>query len=454
MPTSDLSRDMQCIAPRRNKVLYDVEHGHGQWYIWTNVGGTPNMKLMVTEAKADCSENWELVKDSAGISIFDGSFEKALESVTVLNSHVVVEGRQEGIPRVWIYNPASKQLQRLEFDEPAHDVGLGAHYEFETDKIAIGYDSLVTPPQTMEISLVAPADDRTVLKEKRVPGYDKEVYGCDRRTVLSRDGATEIPISVVYRKDVMGKAKAGEKVPIHLYGYGSYGSCCEADFDSTRLPLLERGMIYVIAHIRGGGEMGRQWYEEPNGAKYLCKKNTFNDFVDVAKYLIHDRKITTSEQLSCEGRSAGGLLIGASVNQDPELFKAALLGVPFVDVVPTMIDSSIPLTIVEWEEWGNPNEEKYHKYMMEYSPINNVQTGAKYPSCLLTGGLHGPRVQYWEPSKFAAEIRHQSNSETSGPCCIKIDMAAGHFSASDRYKYLKELAFDYAFVLDQLGLAK
>jgi len=194
------------------------------------------------------------------------------------------------------------------------------------------------------------------------------------------------------------------------------------------------------------------------------KKNTFNDFVDVARWLINGttngdgdqnrRQITTSNQLSCEGRSAGGLLIGASMNQDPSLFKAALLGVPFVDVVPTMIDASIPLTIVEWEEWGNPNEEKYHQYMMDYSPINNVQQGATYPACLLTGGLHDPRVQYWEPTKFASEIRHQSNKEfRKGPVCLKIDMTAGHFSASDRYKYLKELAFDYAFLLDQLGLA-
>ena len=251
--------------------------------------------------------------------------------------------------------------------------------------------------------------------------------------------------------------KNGETVPTHLYGYGSYSACMEASFRTTRRALLDRGMVYVIANVRGGGEMGRQWYEEPNGAKYLCKKNTFNDFVDVARWLTTDdgenrKKITTPSSLSCEGRSAGGLLIGASINQEPELFKAALLGVPFVDVVPTMIDASIPLTVVEWAEWGNPNEEKYHQYMMDYSPINNVQQGKTYPSCLLTGGLHDPRVQYWEPAKFAAEIRHQSNPTESGPCCIKIDMDAGHFSASDRYKYLRELAFDYAFLLDQLGL--
>ena len=181
--------------------------------------------------------------------------------------------------------------------------------------------------------------------------------------------------------------KTKEPIHVHQYGYGSYGSCIESDFRSSRLPLLNRGIVYVIAHVRGGGEMGRQWYEEPNGAKYLCKQNTFNDFVDVSRWLIEIKKLTTPNQLSCEGRSAGGLLIGASVNQAPELYRMALFGVPFVDVVPTMIDSSIPLTTNEWEEWGNPNEKKYHDYMMSYSPTSNVKEGVLYPSCWLTGGL-------------------------------------------------------------------
>lgn len=196
--------------------------------------------------------------------------------------------------------------------------------------------------------------------------------------------------------------------------------------------------------------MGRQWYEEPNGAKYLCKKNTFNDFVDVARWLIKDRQLTSPDKLSCEGRSAGGMLIGATINQAPELFKMALLGVPFVDVVCTMIDSRIPLTTAEWSEWGNPNEEKFFSYMMEYCPMQNVRN-VKYPSCLMTGGLHDPRVAFWEPAKFAANLRH-NQIEGSGPVCLKMDLSAGHFSASDRYKYLRELAFDYAFLLDQVGL--
>jgi oligopeptidase B len=219
--------------------------------------------------------------------------------------------------------------------------------------VLVSYDSLVTPPQSIRVDMSDPTSPRTVLKQTHVPGYVKEDYGCERTMVKSRDGTTEIPVSIVYRKNVMEEFRASHKpMPVHLNGYGSYGCCEEADFGVTRLPLLERGMVYVIAHVRGGGEMGRQWYEEPMGAKYLCKKNTFNDFVDVARWLVDEKKMTTSALLSCEGRSAGGLLIGASINQAPDLFKVAILGVPFVDVVPTMIDASIPLTIVEWEEWG------------------------------------------------------------------------------------------------------
>jgi oligopeptidase B len=217
------SSEMQCVAPRRNKVLYEVEHGHGNWWIWTNVGGTSNMKLMQATAEPNCADDWKLVVDADSNPVFDGSLAKALESVTVLDSHVVAEGRQGGIPRVWIYDPTTKKTDRLEFEEPAHDVGLSIHYEFKTNKIAVGYDSLVTPPQTIEISLDNPQEERYVLKEKEVPGYEKESYGCDRVNVLSRDGTTEIPISVVYRKDVMEKAKGGTAVPLHLYGYGSYG---------------------------------------------------------------------------------------------------------------------------------------------------------------------------------------------------------------------------------------
>ncbi|KAI2509322.1 Prolyl oligopeptidase [Fragilaria crotonensis] len=453
----DPTAKLECVAKKRSKVLYEVEHRLGYWWIATNVGQTPNLRLMKAPAKPNSEADWEDVTlANSAEKLFDGSYERCLDGVDAFKTHVVAQGREGGIPRVWILSIGDDDevtgMEMLRFEEEAHDVGLEGHYEFETDSIVVSYDSMITPPSSLEISL-ADSSTRRVLKTKAVPGYDKDIYACERTTVLARDGVTEIPVSMVYRKDLMEKHLAsGDPVHTHLYGYGSYGACMEADFAATRLTLLNRGIVFVIAHVRGGAEMGRQWYEEPNGAKYLCKKNTFNDFVDVARWLIDDRKMTSPGMLSCEGRSAGGLLIGASINQAPELFKMAVLGVPFVDVVPTMIDASIPLTAVEWEEWGCPNEAKFFNYMMEYSPINNVKKGAKYPSCLLTGGLHDPRVQFWEPSKFAAELRY-SQGEGSGPVCVKMDMAAGHFSASDRYKYYKELAFDYAFLLDQVGLA-
>ena len=384
--------EMELVAARRPKVLYEVDAGHGSWFLLTNVDKSPNMKLMSAPISADSAAEWKLVEDANGNPIFDGSLAKALDSVTILKTHLVLQGREGGIPRVWTFCLASKELIRIDFPEEAYDVGLLAHSEMDTDKMAVSYDSMLTPTSSIEIFL---NDDsqRNVLKTKEVPGYNKELYESHRMEVLSRDGETMIPISVVARKETMEKARAGTNVPVHLYGYGSYGAAMEADFSTTRLPLLDRGMIYVIAHIRGGGEMGRAWYEEPKGAKYLCKKNTFNDFVDVARFLC--KMWTKPEMLSCEGRSAGGLLIGAAINQEPTLFRCAILGVPFVDVVPTMTDSTIPLTSGEWVEWGNPNEEKFFSYMMEYSPINNVKQGAKYPACWLTGGLHDPRVAYW-----------------------------------------------------------
>jgi oligopeptidase B len=455
---TDPNATLQCVAKRRPKVLYEIEHRHNQWWLLSNVGGLPNMALFTAPATADCQDSWKLVVDASGQTLFDGGYDRALDHATCFQNHVVFGGREGGLPRVWVARVGEgsdvKSFDRLAFEEEAYDVGLEAHYEFNTDKIVVEYDSLVTPTSSVEIDMDK-IDSRVVLKERAVPGYHREQYACERTTALARDGKTEIPVSIVYRKDVMEEHLASNKpLHVHLYGYGSYGACMEASFSSTRLTLLNRGIVYVIAHVRGGGEMGRQWYEEPNGAKYLylCKKNTFNDFVDVARWLIEDRKLTIPDKMSCEGRSAGGLLIGASINQAPELFQVALLGVPFVDVLCTMTDASIPLTTTEWEEWGNPSEEKYHQYMKEYCPMQNVQQ-KKYPTCLLTGGLWDPRVAYWEPAKFAATLRH-GQSPDSGPVCVKMDMSAGHFSASDRYKYLKELSFDYAFVLDHLGLAE
>lgn len=461
---TDENSTLECVAKKRKKVLYEVDHWNGNWIITSNVDETPNMRLMICKVGEDESQ-WKdvtMMEDGQEVKLFDGGYDRSLDGVQTFENHIAAAGRFDGIPRVWVMEIEDdngtftvRKSTQLEFEETAYDVGISANYNFDSKNLMLYYDSMITPLQSLEISMNDPNNKeiRRVVKAKNVPSYDKNKYDCQRLTVTSRDGHTEIPISVVYKRETMEKhVDSGEPVPVHLVGYGSYGACSEADFSSTRLSLLDRGIVYITAHIRGGGEMGRQWYEEPNGGKYLCKENTFNDFVDVARWLVEDKKMTTSNKLSIEGRSAGGLLIGASINQAPELFKAAILGVPFVDVVATMTDSSIPLTCGEWEEWGNPNEEKFFDYMMGYSPINNVKEGGKYPACLLTGGLHDPRVQYWEPAKLTAELRHKQNSEESGPVCLKLDMSAGHFSASDRYKYLKELSFDYGFLLEQLGL--
>jgi oligopeptidase B len=272
---------LQCVAPRRANVLYDVEHRAGQWWIESNVGGLPDMALFTCPAEPNCADQWQLLQEKSGEVLFDGGYDRSLDGVVCFKSHVVACGRQGGIPRVWIIgleddaNSAAAstvtKFEMLTFPEEAYDVALGSHHEFEAENVVVAYDSMVTPTQSLEIR-VDDTSNRKVLKERQVPGYDKELFACDRITVTSRDGKTEIPVSLVYRKDVMEEHVAsGKPVHTHLYGYGSYGACMEADFSITRLPLLNRGMVYVIAHVRGGGEMGRQWYEEPNGAKYLCK---------------------------------------------------------------------------------------------------------------------------------------------------------------------------------------
>jgi Protease II len=359
---TDANAKLERVAKRRQKVLYDVDHWNGHWIITSNVDGTPNMRLMVCKVGQDES-HWKdmtlIENDETEVKLFDGGYEYALSNVETFEKYLVASGRYQGIPRIWVLELEDNDKEQLTvkkstlltFEEDAYDLNVGMNYNFDSDKLVVMYDSLTTPLQSMEITMNDPNNQeaRRVLKAKHVPGYDKADFDCQRTFVTSRDGKTEIPVSIVYRRDAMEQHEStGKPLPVHLNGYGSYGASSEADFSVTRLPLLNRGMVCVVAHVRGGGEMGRQWYEEPNGAKYLCKENTFNDFVDVAKWLLDDKKLTTPSQLSIEGRSAGGLLIGASINQAPEMFGVAILGVPFVDVVATMTDSSIPLTCGEW----------------------------------------------------------------------------------------------------------
>eukprot|EP01083_Nonionella_stella_P032848 89897_1 len=348
------------------------------------------------------------------------------------------------------------------FEEEAHDVSVSGNPLYDIDRVRVQYSSLTTPRQTRSVDMNDPTSF-IVIDEQFVPNYDKSLYSSHRAFVNGRDG-TQIPYSLVFRSDLVGSIMDDDMPndhPVLLYGYGSYGSSIDHDFSASLLPLLDRGVVFVQANVRGGGEMGREWYES---AKYLNKKRTFEDFVDVARYLVGQDggdgkgKITSPEKLAIRGASAGGLLVGASMNEAPELFRVAILDVPFVDVVCTMTDSSIPLTVGEWEEWGNPNEAKYFEYILSYSPVNNIRNDAIYPSTLVLGGLHDTRVQYWEPAKFAATLRYNVGQTYTReqmeerPILLKTDLDAGHSSASDRYKSYRERAVWQAFLLDQLGI--
>ena len=303
------------------------------------------------------------------------------------------------------------------------------------------YASFVTPNSVYDYSMKT--RERELKKQREVlGGYDPDQYQSERVYATAVDGA-RIPISMVYRK---GMVKDGSN-PLYLYGYGAYGYSMDPYFSSNRLSILDRGFIFAIPHVRGGGEMGRYWYED---GKLLKKKNTFTDFIAAAEYLIAE-KYTSSDRLVIDGASAGGLLIGAVVNMRPDLFKAVIADVPFVDLINTMLDESIPLTVIEYEEWGNPNQKEYFEYMLSYSPYDNV--GAKdYPDMLILAGLNDTRVQYWEPAKWTAKLRAMKTDNNR--LLLKTEMGSGHGGVSGRYSRLREIAFDYAFVLDVLGLGE
>jgi oligopeptidase B len=327
------------------------------------------------------------------------------------------------------------------FPEPVYTVRQGRNPEFNTTTLRFNYASLVTPMSVFDYEM--DARTRELKKQDEVlGGYDPFLYESERIFAKAADG-TPVPISIVYKK---GLTRDGGN-PLLLYGYGSYGINSDPYFSSNRLSLLDRGFIYAIAHIRGGEEMGRTWYEK---GKLLHKKNTFTDFIVCAENLIAE-KYTASDKLVIQGGSAGGLLMGAVTNMRPELFEIVIAKVPFVDVVNTMLDASIPLTVIEYDEWGNPNEKKFYDYIKSYSPYDNIEAKA-YPHILVTAGLNDPRVHYWEPAKWTAKLRTLKTGDNR--LLLKTEMGAGHGGPSGRYDYLKEMAFEYAFIFDLLGIDK
>ncbi|MEM7232680.1 MAG: prolyl oligopeptidase family serine peptidase, partial [Planctomycetota bacterium] len=394
----------------------------------------PNFKLLSAPIDDPSRTSWR--------EVIPPNPDEMLERVDAFRGQVVLTLRRAGFRRLRIFKDPdveSTPWRGKEIGVPEEVYGLGAepNPEYATARYRFGYSSPKTPDTVYEFDLIA--NELQLLKRDEVKGgFDSSKYRVERVEATASDG-TKIPISLAYREG----ARKGADTPLLLYGYGSYGICIEPFFRSERISLLDRGVVFAIAHIRGGGELGRSWYE--NG-KFLYKKNTFSDFIAAAEHLI-DGGFTSPRRIAIHGGSAGGLLMGAVINARPELFRAVIADVPFVDVVSTMLDETLPLTITEYEEWGNPNEKEYYDYIRSYSPYDNVEAKA-YPNLLITGGLNDPRVSYWEPAKWAAKLRELKTDDHL--LLLKTNMGAGHGGASGRYAHLEEIAFKYAFVIDQI----
>lgn len=436
--------DLQVVRKREDGVRYHIAGiGHGCAYVCTNKDKAMNNKVIAAPLTSLGDWSKELIEHDET---------RKIDSIEVFSDFAVVTGRQHGLTQVWTMRcDADKKAldiatwARVPTDEEAYDIDTGANLNFETSTVRIVYSSMITPDTHFDFDPVTGA--KAVVKTKEVHGYDRTKYVCERRTATAPDGV-KVKMSVVRRKTAADEGKNDEKPtpkPTLLYGYGSYGICIDPSWSSAILPYLDRGVTYVIAHVRGGGEEGRAWYEV--GGKYLTKRNTFSDFIACAESLIEDG-LTKPEMLACEGRSAGGLLVGAVLNQRPDLFCAALSAVNFSDVMVTMVDPSIPLTTGEWLVWGNPNTHRYFDYMRSYCPMSNIFP-QKYPNVLSVAGLHDPRVAYWEPAKWVSRVR-EANTNKDSEILLKMDMEVGHFSASDRYKHLREKAFEQAFVLSHI----
>lgn len=411
---------------REKDLEYDFAHFEDHFYVRTN-WNAQNFRLMRTPENATGKENW--------VEVLPHRADVLLEDIDVFKDFMVLSERINGITQIRVHPWGGKEEHYIKFEEEAFVAGVSTNPEFDTDLLRLTYQSMTTPPSVYDYHMVEKTFD--LKKEQEVlGGFDKHNYESERLYAPSIDGE-KIPISLVYRK---GFEKNGQG-PLLLYAYGSYGHSMEPWFSPSRLSLLDRGFAFAIAHIRGGEEMGRRWYDE---GKMLKKKNTFYDFIACGEYLILQR-YTNSEKLFAMGGSAGGLLMGAIYNMRPDLWKGLVAAVPFVDVVTTMLDTSIPLTTFEYDEWGNPNNKEYYEYMKSYSPYDNVEA-KDYPAMLVTTGLHDSQVQYWEPAKWVAKLREMKTNDE--PLLLHTNMEAGHGGASGRFRRLKELAMEYAFVID------
>jgi len=423
--------DFSLFQERTQGMEYSISHYNDTFYVLTNKDGAKNFRLMKTVDQNTGMENWE--------DVIPHRSSVLLEDIDIFKDYLVVSERDNGLNKIRVMRWDGEADYYLPFDNETYTAYPSQNIEFDTPILRYRYNSLTTPASVIDFNM----DDKSseVKKEVEVLGgaFDKANYASKRVWATADDG-NKIPISMVYRKDM---EQNGDN-PLLLYAYGSYGSTIDPYFSSVRLSLLDRGFIYAIAHVRGGQYLGREWYED---GKMLNKENTFTDFVDASKYLIAEN-YTSEDHLYASGGSAGGLLMGAVVNLAPEIYNGVVAAVPFVDVVTTMLDDSIPLTTGEYDEWGNPNEEEYYQYMKSYSPYDNVEKKA-YPNMLVTSGLHDSQVQYWEPAKWVAKLREYKTDDHL--LLLHTNMDAGHGGASGRFEALKEIAMDFAFLLDLEG---
>ena len=421
---------------RKENIKYSIEHHGKQLYIVINDTGR-NYRLVEAPVTgwttAADKKNWkELIPHRNDVK---------LDGVDMFKNFFVAVEKTGGLPQLRVFDIKTKKPHNIVFPESAFEASPGQNAEFDTKLYRFNYSSLVTPSSVFDYDVAS--RERTLKKQQPVlGGYNTSDYQSERMLVTATDG-TKVPVSLVYKKSLK---KSGPQ-PTLLYAYGSYGLSMPLAFSSARLALLDRGMIFAIAHIRGGGEMGKQWHDD---GKMMKKKNTFSDFIDAAAYLI-DKKYTDPKQLVIQGGSAGGLLMGAVTNMRPDLFKAVVSQVPFVDVMNTMLDATLPLTVGEYLEWGNPNEEKPYQYMRSYSPYDNLERKA-YPAILVETSLNDSNVMYWEPAKYVAKMRTLKTD--TNPLLLRTNMDAGHEGASGRYDYLKEIAYTYSFVLSQVGVTQ
>jgi oligopeptidase B len=430
-----LDGDFSLISPRKDDHEYSIDHRNGLWYIRTNDRGR-NFRLVTAPAATPGDNYWTEVIPHRGSVM--------LEEVDLFAGFFVACEREQGLPRLrlWRFSgegPESAPVGEIAFPEPAYSAHPHINRVFDTANFRYGYQSLVTPSSVYEYHVETGAS--TLLKQVEVPGgFDRTLYASERVHAPASDGVL-VPVSLVYRKDTR---KPGEN-PLYVYGYGSYGYTLPIGFSSNRLSLLDRGVVMAYAHVRGGADLGEPWHD---AGKMLLKRNTFTDFIAAVEHLTA-AKFGDPKRVAIEGGSAGGLLMGAVTNMRPDLFRAVVSHVPFVDVMNTMLDASLPLTVPEYEEWGDPNEAEYFHYMLSYSPYDNLKPGS-YPAILVKTSLHDSQVMYWEPAKYVAKLRTLKTDDN--PLLLVTNMQAGHGGSSGRYDYLKEIALDYAFLLREFGI--